>query len=101
MADLEHRGSLRISDAHALGAVLLISVVVFLVYPSALVFTVPLLSLIFYLYIRGSQYSANLKPEEFFLHSRQMNESDFVPSFVSSNIGLFSSIIFSMYMLTC
>lgn len=52
-------------------------------------------SLITYLVVRVEKYKSNDTPEEFFLYGREMPEKDFIPTFVTSNIGLFSSIAFS------
>ena len=53
-------------------------------------------SLLAYLVFELPFYKADDTPENFFLFNRQMPERYFVWSFVSTNIGLFSSIAFSV-----
>ncbi len=48
-----------------------------------------------FLVIGFSSYKRNDTPRNFFLYQRSMPSGEFVPTFVSTNIGLFSSIIFS------
>ena len=51
--------------------------------------------LLVYLILRIPEYRRNDTPEGYFLHSRQMPSNKFVWTFVTTNIGLFSSIAFS------
>ena len=52
--------------------------------------------LFFYLLIRFSIHKKNQKPEEYFLYERDMPVKQFIPSYVTTNIGLFSSIGYSV-----
>ena len=63
--------------------------------PEILIYTLLSLSLIAYLAIRYDQYKANDTPEDYFLYTRRMPLKQFIPTYVTSNIGLFSSIAFS------
>lgn len=63
--------------------------------PPLIIYPFILGSLISYLVVRVEKYKSNDTPEGFFLYNREMPKKSFVPTFVTSNIGLFSSIAFS------
>ena len=65
-------------------------------YPNYITYSMVLSSLLIYLVVRTEGYKANDTPEEFFLYNREMPQDEFVPTFVTTNIGLFSSIAFSV-----
>lgn len=53
-------------------------------------------SLLIYLVCRTQEYRANDTPDDFFLYDREMPRNQFVPTYVTTNIGLFSSIAYSV-----
>lgn len=64
--------------------------------PQYIIYSMSLYSLLVYLVIRAKGYKDNDTPEDFFLYNREMPKDEFVPTFVTTNIGLFSSIAFSV-----
>lgn len=67
-------------------------------HPNYMIYSMVLFSLLVYLVIRKEGYKTNDTPEEFFLYNREMPQGEFVPTYVTTNIGLFSSIAFSAIM---
>lgn len=67
-----------------------------IIYPILMIYIPIIGSLLFYLTVRYENYKPNDTPEEYFLYNREMPEDEFVPTYVVSNIGLFSSIAFSV-----
>jgi len=65
-------------------------------HPNYITYSMVFSSLIIYLVIRTDSYKENVTPEEFFLYNREMPKDEFVPTYVTTNIGLFSSIAFSV-----
>lgn len=63
--------------------------------PKYMTYAMVIASLLLYLVIRTQNYKANDTPEDFFLYNREMPKNQFVPTFVTTNIGLFSSIAYS------
>lgn len=52
-------------------------------------------SLLVYLVVRTQGAHTTALPDDFFLYDRAMPDSQFVPTYVTTNIGLFSSIAYS------
>jgi Na+/proline symporter len=78
-------------------AVLIISIIFFWNNnPSYITYSMIIASLLIYLTVRAEGYKKNDTPEDFFLFNREMPKDEFVPTFVTTNIGLFSSIAFSV-----
>lgn len=76
-------------------ATITVTAVFFYTYPKGMVYSLLVGSLLLYFFARWPDYQRNKTPDDFFLYNRQMPQSEFVPTFVTSNIGLFSSIAFS------
>ena len=78
-------------------AALIISIIFFWFnHPSYITYSMVIASLLIYLTVRTEGYKTNDTPEDFFLFNREMPKDEFVPTFVTTNIGLFSSIAFSV-----
>ena len=65
-------------------------------HPNYMSYIMVFASLLIYLVIRTEGYKTNDTPEDFFLYNREMPQDEFVPTYVTTNIGLFSSIAFSV-----
>jgi Na+/proline symporter len=58
-------------------------------------------SLLVYFVLEYGEYHADDTPDSFFLYNRQMPENKFVWTFVATNVGLYSSILFSVGLSFC